>query len=127
MPFFTIFSTAALEEEEAVATSLSTPEIVLALAAASPAASKVWEDSSAIEQEDWMRCSKEVNGKVRDLKAKSEKQWDMACTVEFNFICVAGDMVMVHFPRKRCLSVSTISSKYFEVCGIQEKEPGIPE
>jgi hypothetical protein len=24
-----------------------------------------------------------------------------------SFICTAGDNVMIHFPRKRCLSVST--------------------
>jgi hypothetical protein len=29
------------------------------------------------------------------------------CLVALSFICVAVDSVMIHFPRKRCLSVST--------------------
>jgi hypothetical protein len=56
----------------------------------------------------------------------------------FNFIWV-GDSVMIHFPRKRSLSVSTTcaiwpqnreakkigSLKYFEIYGVYEKEPPI--
>jgi hypothetical protein len=58
-------------------------------------------------------------------------------TVAPSFICAAGDSVMIHFLRKRCLSVSTIhtiwtrdrgakkfgSSKDFEVRSVLE-EPG---
>jgi hypothetical protein len=54
-----------------------------------------------------------------------------------SFICVAGDNVMIHFLRKRCLSISTTheiwmrdrgakkfgSLKYFEVRDIHKKEP----
>jgi hypothetical protein len=59
--------------------------------------------------------------------------------VTSNFICAVGDSVMIRFPRKRCLSISTTnvirlqdreakkveSLKYFKVSGIQEKEPEI--
>jgi hypothetical protein len=58
-----------------------------------------------------------------------------------NFIWAANDNVMIHFPKKRCLSVLTTctirmrhrgvkkfgSSKDFDVCGILEKEPGSNE
>jgi hypothetical protein len=53
-----------------------------------------------------------------------------------SFIGVAGDRVMIRFPRKRYLSVSTTHAirhiieepkgwnlKDFKVCGIPEKEP----
>jgi hypothetical protein len=54
-----------------------------------------------------------------------------------NFICAAGDSVMIHFLRKRCLSVSTThtiqmqdrgdkkfeSLKDFEVRSVHKKEP----
>jgi hypothetical protein len=73
------------------------------------------------------------------LEGKSEKCWDLVCIVAFNFICVPGNSVMIHFPRKRCLSVSTTrairsrdreakkvgSLKYFGVHSVQEKELGI--
>jgi hypothetical protein len=59
-------------------------------------------------------------------------------TVAPNFIWAAGDSATIHFPKKRCLSVSTAriiqmrdrvakkfgSSKDFEVHGVLEKEPG---
>jgi hypothetical protein len=52
-----------------------------------------------------------------------------------SFICAAGGSMMIHFPRKRCISISTTrairtwyqgakkfeSLKDFEVCNIQEK------
>jgi hypothetical protein len=41
------------------------------------------------------------------LEDKSEKRWDLMCSAALNFICVAGDSVMIRFPIKRCLSVST--------------------
>jgi hypothetical protein len=55
----------------------------------------------------------------------------------FSFICAVDDSMMICFRRKRCLSVSTTyairpqdrgdekigSLKYFEIRGIQEKEP----
>jgi hypothetical protein len=54
-----------------------------------------------------------------------------------SFICAADDSVMIHFLRKRCLSVSTTrtiwtrdqgakkfgSLKDFDICGIHRKEP----
>jgi hypothetical protein len=54
-----------------------------------------------------------------------------------SFICVLGDRVTIHFPRKRCLSISTThviqtrdrgaekfgSLKDFEVRGVHKKEP----
>jgi hypothetical protein len=36
----------------------------------------------------------------RRLEGKSEKQWDLTCTVASNFICAADDSVMIHFSRK---------------------------
>jgi hypothetical protein len=52
-------------------------------------------------------------------------------------ICIADDSMMIHFPRKRCISISITrairmrdredekfgSLKYFEVCNIHKKEP----
>jgi hypothetical protein len=57
--------------------------------------------------------------------------------VMLSFICAGGDSVMIHFPRKKCLSVSTSrairtqdrgakkirSLKDFEVRDIHKKEP----
>jgi hypothetical protein len=59
-------------------------------------------------------------------------------TVAPSFIWAADDSVMIRFPRKRCLSVSTThtirtwdrgakkfrSLKDFEVCDVLKKEPG---
>jgi hypothetical protein len=73
------------------------------------------------------------------LEGESEKRWDLMCSTALNFICIVGDSVTIHFPRKRCLFVSTTraiqtwnqeakkfeSLKYFEVHSIQEKEPEI--
>jgi hypothetical protein len=58
-------------------------------------------------------------------------------SVMLSFICTTGDCMMIHFLRKRCLSVSTTrairrqnrgiekfeSLKYFEVRGVHKKEP----
>jgi hypothetical protein len=57
--------------------------------------------------------------------------------VMLSFICAAGDRVMIHFPRERCLSILTTrairtrdrgaekfgSLKDFEVCDVHRKEP----
>jgi hypothetical protein len=75
----------------------------------------------------------------KKLEDKSEKLWDLMRSTALNFICTAGDSVMIHFPTKRYLSVSTTcaiqlqdrgaekfgSLKYFDVYGIHEKEPRI--
>jgi hypothetical protein len=61
------------------------------------------------------------------------------CSAVLSFICTIGDNMTIHFPRKRCISVSTTraiqtrnqeakkfgSLKYFEVHNIREKEPEI--
>jgi hypothetical protein len=67
--------------------------------------------------------------------AESSKCW-MIHSVMLSFVCVAGDSVMIHFPRKRWLSISTThaiwawdraekfgSLKDFEVCSICMNEP----
>jgi hypothetical protein len=73
------------------------------------------------------------------LEDESEKRWDMTCSVALSFICAADDSMMIRFPRKIYLSVSTThaiqtrikeakkfgSLKYFEVHNVQEKEPKI--
>jgi hypothetical protein len=48
-----------------------------------------------------MRCSRAINGEVRDSKAKSEKRWDLTCTAVLSFICAVGKSVMIYFPRKK--------------------------
>jgi hypothetical protein len=73
--------------------------------------------------------------KNRRLEDMSEKRWDLACTAASSFICVVGGSVMIRFPRKMHLcfnhpcdptvgsrSLKVGSLKYFEICGIQEKE-----
>jgi hypothetical protein len=71
------------------------------------------------------------------LEGESEKRWDLTWAVALSFIRVAGDSVMIHFPRKKYISISTTyaicawdreakkfgSLKYFEACGVDEKEP----
>jgi hypothetical protein len=73
------------------------------------------------------------------LEGEGEKGWDLACTAALSFICMVNDNVMIRFPRKRCLSISTTHAirppdredkkiknlKYFEVHDFQEKEPWI--
>jgi hypothetical protein len=49
-------------------------------------------------------CSK---WKSKILEGNSGKQWDLASSVVLNFICIAGDGVMIHFRRKRYISAST--------------------
>jgi hypothetical protein len=80
-----------------------------------------------------------VNRGVKDWKAESEKRLDLPCSVALSFIGTTSDSVMIHFYRKRCLSVLTTrvvwtwdrgtekigSLKYFEVCGVLYKEPWI--
>jgi hypothetical protein len=80
-----------------------------------------------------------VNGSSKRLEGESEKRWDLMCSTALSFICIVGDSVMIHFPRKRCLFVSTTrairtwnqeakkfkSLNYFDVHSIQEKEPEI--
>jgi hypothetical protein len=75
----------------------------------------------------------------RGLEGKSEKRWDLSYTIATNFKCATCDSVTICFSRKRCLSVSTTrairpwdrgaekigSLKYFEIHGIQEKEPPV--
>jgi hypothetical protein len=43
----------------------------------------------------------------KTLEGKSEKQWNLMCSAMLSFIYAAGDSMMICFPRKRSLSVST--------------------
>jgi hypothetical protein len=45
--------------------------------------------------------------KSKRLEGKREKRRDLVCTMASIFICVICNSVMIRFPRKRCLSVST--------------------
>jgi hypothetical protein len=80
-----------------------------------------------------------VNGSSKRLEGESEKRWDLTCSVVLSFICAVGDNMIICFPRKRYLSVSTThgiqmrnqeakkfgSLKYFEVHSVQGKESKI--
>jgi hypothetical protein len=47
------------------------------------------------------------NALVKDGKARLRNDGDETCSVALSFIGATGDNVMIRFPRKRCLSVST--------------------
>jgi hypothetical protein len=82
------------------------------------------------------RCSKKKSSR-KIWEGKSEKRWNLMCSVALSFIGTVGNRVMIRSPRKRSLSVSTThvirtqdqgserfgSLKYFEIRGVLEKEP----
>jgi hypothetical protein len=106
---FAIFSMVALEEEEVARTMLSSlnPRSSLGVIGSTftgGVQGPVSFDSHYARSGCDAASSK---WKSKRLEGKREKQWDLVCTMASIFICVICNSVMIRFPRKRCLSVST--------------------
>jgi hypothetical protein len=98
----------------------------------------IWSASPAME---WKvgATQQAVNGSSKRLEDESEKRWALMSSVVLSFIYIVDDSMMIRFPRKRYIFISTThairmwnreakkfgSLKYFEVCGVPKKEPRI--
>jgi hypothetical protein len=124
-----------LKEEDADAALLSVLGTAFKpKAVALPVRGEIWSVLPVMMKWELVLCSKQWT-KSREVEGRSEKWWDLACRAASSFICMAGDNVMTHFLRKRCISVSTTcvtrswdwgsekfrSLKDFEIYGVQEK------
>jgi hypothetical protein len=133
---YAILIAATVAEEEVVGTSLSIPEsLFLPVVVGLVAMGGFWSASPAMERVKWEWHKEKKMWNSKKLKSRNDLDWMHSAIL--SFVWVVGDSVMIHFLRKRCLSVLTThairtwdrgakkfgSLKDFEVRGIHKKEP----
>jgi hypothetical protein len=136
MTLFAILMVDRVAQEEVAGASLSASESLLPSSAMGMlVASWAWSASLAMERE--MGAAQRVaKGSSKRLEGERAEVMGLGVHSGIIFICAAGHSVTIHFPRKRCLSISTTcviqmqdrgakkfgSLKDFDVCGIHKKE-----
>jgi hypothetical protein len=136
-----ILMVARVGEEEVVGAALFALELLLVSPSAGLSAmGRSWTVFSTIEhrvgagQEVLLEAVKESS---KRLEGERAEVMGLGVHSGINFICALGHSVMICFPRKRCLSISTTRTirmrdrgakklgglKFFEVRGVLKKEP----
>jgi hypothetical protein len=110
-------------EEEVAGAALFIPESLSTLSSTGlPEVGTSWAIFSAMECRAGVVAQQAIKESSKRLEGEKMGVMGLGVHSGTSFICASGDRVMIHFPRKRCISVSPTRAIRMRDCGAEKWE-----